>query len=271
VLDASWISSCPSPNGYLPWNSTPNPNVGSSHPARNFNGRFYGIAAYWPSWIPDPLGSTPSHYTVAPLEQNYLVRSGTSWMLNPGSNLIQRIDCAGAEGSTTYSLAIEEGQRELDRNGDGNVQDVIIFLGDGAANSSPMNVPTGHWTNNPTNQARPCGTAVQSAQRAKDRGTIVFTIGYDLNGEGTDYERCLRPDANGRQQASTPANYEACGSWGCTAYDAIRAMATDPDGAGSDPPFFYNKPNPGQLNTIFTRIAADLQRPAARLIDDNTP
>jgi Flp pilus assembly protein TadG len=271
VLDASWISSCPSPNGYLPWNSTPNPNVPSGHPARNFNGRFYAIAAYWPSWIPDPLGSTPAHYTVAPLEQNYLVRSGTSWILNPSSNLVQRIDCAGAEGSTTYALAIEEAQRQLDRNGDGNVQDVIVFLGDGAANSSSMNVPTGHWTNNPSNQARPCGTAVESAQRSKDRGTIVFTIGYDLNGEGTDYERCLRPDANGRQQASIPANYEACGTWGCTAYDAIRAMATDPDGPGTDPPFFYNKPNPGQLNTIFTRIAADLQRPAARLIDDDTP
>jgi hypothetical protein len=39
----------------------------------------------------------------------------------------------------------------------------------------------------------------------------------------------------------------------------------------SDPTNFYNKPNPGQLNTIFTRIAADLQRPASRLIDDNTP
>ena len=39
----------------------------------------------------------------------------------------------------------------------------------------------------------------------------------------------------------------------------------------TDPANFYNKPNPGQLNTIFTRIAADLSRPAARLIDDNTP
>ncbi len=33
---------------------------------------------------------------------------------------------------------------------------------------------------------------------------------------------------------------------------------------------YYDKPNPGQLSTIFTRIAADLSRPAARLIDDNT-
>ena len=43
--------------------------------------------------------------------------------------------------------------------------------------------------------------------------------------------------------------------------DAIEQIATDLD-------HYYEKPNPGQLNTIFTQIAADLQRPAARLIDD---
>ena len=44
--------------------------------------------------------------------------------------------------------------------------------------------------------------------------------------------------------------------------DTIRQIASEPDN-------FYNKPDPGQLNTIFTRIAADLQQPAARLIDDD--
>ena len=46
-------------------------------------------------------------------------------------------------------------------------------------------------------------------------------------------------------------------------------MATKKCGDGDDSCFF-NKPNPGSLNQIFTKIAADLQRPAARLIDDNT-
>ena len=68
---------------------------------------------------------------------------------------------------------------------------------------------------------------------------------------GTDPENCkLYPSGNNDSTI--------------TAWDAIRAMA-------SDPANFYNKPNPGQLNSIFTRIAADLARPAARLIDDNTP
>ena len=269
VLDASWVSSCKMPDGYLPWTGTTNPNA---PPGPNLNGKFYGLDAYWPSWIPSPLGSTPSLYTVASLEgadgvpaDDYLVNDPVSgWILNPLSALVQRLNCAGAEGSTSYALAIEEAQHELDRNGRGTVQDVIVFLGDGAANSSPMSLPTGHWTNNPTNQQRPCGTAVQSAQRVKDQGTVVYTIGYDLNGAGTDYERCLRPDASGHQQAQTPANYEACGTWGCNAYDAIQAMATSPL-------HFYNRPTPGQLNDIFRAIAIDLSGSRGRLIDNTSP
>jgi hypothetical protein len=295
VLDESWISSCRSPNGYLPWSGTPNPNVGSGNPLRNLDGRFFGIDAYWPDvdhwggfdpawpeWVKDPRGSTPSVYTVAQLEgadgipsDDYLVDDGFgNFSINTNSTLIQRLRCAGAEGSTTYALAVEEAQRELDRNGRGSVPDFIIFLGDGAANSTPMSVPTGHWTNNPTSQARPCGTAVQSAARLKSRTpvpTTIYTIGYDLNGAGTDYERCLKPDSRGHQQASTPANYEQCGSWGCTAYDAIRAMATDPDGPGPRPPLFWNKPFPGELNTIFTQIAMDISAARARLIDNTNP
>jgi hypothetical protein len=270
VLDASWISSCKMPNGYLPWTGTSNPNA---PPGANYNGKFYGLDAYWPSWDLTPP-STPSVYTVASLEgadgipaDDYLINDPVSgWMLNPLSALVQRLDCAGAEGSTSYALAVEEAQHELDAHGRGNVQDVVVFLGDGAANSSPMSLPSNHWTNNPTNQATPCGTAVQSAQRLKDRGTVVYTIGYDLNGAGTDYERCLRPDANGHQQASTPANYEACNPalFGCNAWDAIRAMATSPQ-------HFYNKPTPGQLNDIFRAIAIDLSGSRARLIDNTSP
>ncbi len=57
---------------------------------------------------------------------------------------------------------------------------------------------------------------------------------------------------------------------GYDAFTAIQAMASPTCGDGNDA-CFYNKPDPGSLNVIFTKIAADLQRPAARLIDDNTP
>ena len=65
----------------------------------------------------------------------------------------------------------------------------------------------------------------------------------------------------GHGGGSTP---EQCGTWGCTAYDAIRAMATTPQ-------HFYNKPNPGELDTIFRAIALDLAGSRGRLIDNTSP
>jgi hypothetical protein len=140
---------------------------------------------------------------------------------------------------------------------------VIVFFSDGAANTSPQALTSGHWTNNASNRISPCGTGVQSASMVKGRGTIVYTIGYDVGATGATSQRCAVPNTNGHQDTSSPVN-EACGSWGCTAYDALRAMATSTDN-------FYNKPNPGELNQIFTRIAADINAPSARLIDNELP
>jgi Flp pilus assembly protein TadG len=253
VLDQSWITTCP----YTPWNGNP------SGPQPD--GKYYGYDAWWPWWGGSLLG-TPSRYVVAPIENNYLVQDlSGKWVLNPASTLVQRLDCARGAGSTSYALSIEEAQKHLDDSGRGSVQDVIVFLSDGAANTSPMKLGTvngsGHWTNNPTNQQRPCGTGVQSAQRVKDRGTVVYTIGYDLTGGTASVERCGRPSSNGHQNGNPPPA-EACGSWGCNARDALKAMATDPTN-------YYEKPTPGDLRAIFTRIAADLQRPAARLVDES--
>jgi hypothetical protein len=147
--------------------------------------------------------------------------------------------------STSYSNAIAEAQHELDEHGRGNVQDVIVFLSDGAANVTPRRVPD--YIDTSQDRARPCGSGIKAAAQVKARGTVVYTIGYDLNGFGTDYERCRHPVSLEDE--------------GITAYDAMKQIATAED-------HFYNKPDPGQLNTIFIRIAADLQRPAARLIDD---
>jgi hypothetical protein len=249
ALDRSWVSTCP----YTPWQGDP------SGPRPD--GQYFGYDAWWPEWVNDPRGSTPSVYTVANLEFGYLVQSGGSWILNPQSAVVQRLGCTGGAGSTHYASAIEEAQRELGRNGRGDVQDVIVFLSDGAANTSPQKLPTNHWRNTPSWTAKPCGSGVQAAANAKAAGIVIYTIGYDLDGLGDTPERCLAANPTNGHQGTQP---EAAQSWGSTAYDAIRAIA-------SEPANFYNKPTPGQLNTIFTRIAADLQRPAARLIDDNTP
>ena len=182
--------------------------------------------------------------------QDYLVQSGRSWILNPQSSLVQRLDCANGDGTTQYSTAIEDAQHELERNGRGNVQDVIVFLSDGAANTTPRFLPS--YIDTPNNRFHPCRAGVKVATYAKSQGHdhLLDRLRPERLGHGPRELQALS------ERGTTTATI--------TAWDAIRAIA-------SDPANFYNKPNPGQLNTIFTRIAADLSRPAARLIDDDTP
>ena len=289
VVAPSMLGRCRTPNpphGYKPWNGTSNPNP----PPASMDGKYYGYDSYWPDvvglggalpgwdaegrvWAVDPRGSTPSRYLVASLEgadgilnDDYIIEDpfDGSWDINPASTLVQRLGCTGGAGSTSYSLSIEEAQHELERNGRGGVQNVIIFLSDGAANTSPVTLPTGHWTNNAAHRDRPCGTGVEAAAWSKGRGTIIYTIGYDLDAAGGAPERCLKAASNGHQ-GSQP---EQCGAWGCTAYDAIQAMASK-DALGN--PLFYNKPVPGELDTIFRAIALDLAGSKSRLIDNTSP
>jgi hypothetical protein len=286
VLDASWIPSCPAQYGYRPWDGTTNPNA---PPGPNFNGRYYGYDQWWhPDGNNSPVGENSSFYTVASLEgadgnlaDDYVVNDPVQgWILNPASAFVQRLNCAGARGGTSYSLSIESAQRELARNGRGPVQDVIIFLSDGGANVSPTDVPNAHWTNNPSSVATPCGTAVQAAANAKGAGAIIYTIGYDLAkaANGGVAELCKRPNMNaganyGHSTGSTP---EACGTWGtppnCDAEDALKAIASKSNPA--DPlslPNYYYAPTPQTLDGIFRAIAIDLAGSRGRLIDNTSP
>ncbi|HEX4746457.1 MAG TPA: TadE/TadG family type IV pilus assembly protein [Gaiellaceae bacterium] len=277
ALDASWISNCgnPSGSGYKPWTGTPNPNVPSGDPRRSIGGRYYGYDAWWPHWLSDGRTppSTPSRYVVASLEgadgqtiDDYLVQDPVdgSWDLGTQSAFLQRLGCTSGQGTTSYALSIEEAQQELNTNGRGNVQDVIIFLSDGAANTTPLNVPSGHWTRSMV--LSPCAAGVQAAANAKAAGTIVYTIGYDLDAGSGAPEKCRQPNSSdGHSNGSNPVES------GLDAFTAIQAMATDPDGAGPAPAFFYNKPNPGDLTQIFTAIAQDLAGSRGRLIDNNSP
>lgn len=186
-------------------------------------------------------------YVVVPLSNDYLNADGS---LNSASDLVNTIDCVRAAGRTAYANAIDAAQAELAASGRPGVQDIIVFLSDGAANYGPS-----YYPNSSPYRATPCHQGVDSAAAATASGTIVYAIGYDLNGSGTDYEQCHPAWWSGgqNQQLEQPP---------ITSYDAIRAVASDPSN-------FYNKPDPGQLNTIFTRIASDIGRPAARLIDEN--
>jgi hypothetical protein len=269
VLDQSWVANCGNPvgAGYKPWAGTPNPNVPTGAPGRNLDGRYYGYDAYWPSWVPDPRGQTPSRYVVASLEgadgtpaDDYLVKDAQgNWVLNDAqSAFLQRLGCTSGAGSTSYALAIEEAQHELSVHGRGNVQDVIVFLSDGAANTWPKNTGS-HWTNSWGWGQRPCAMGVQAATNVKQGGTIIYSIGYDLDAGSGAPEKCRQPNqSDGHSNGGNPVES------GYDAYTAIQAIA-------STPQQFYNKPNPGDLTQIFLAIAKDLSASRGRLIDNTSP
>jgi hypothetical protein len=253
----------------------PNPSAVNSCPnTPSSNQNYYGYDSYWPSWWSWPAGELKgdlSYYTIVSLSDNYLVQGANgSWMPNASSWMFQSIGLSGnggcikGGGTTHYASAVEEAQHELSTHGRGDVQDVIVFLSDGAANTSPRKLPSTHWRYGNTWLYKPCGAGVQAAANAKAGGTKIYTIGYDLDAGSAQPEKCRQPDSNGHMNGSNPVES------GYNAYTAIQAMASPECGTGNQA-CFYNKPLPGQLNTIFTKIAADLQRPAARLIDDSTP
>lgn len=185
---------------------------------------------------------TDAAYTVVPLSDDFTDKG----KLKTTSNLVTTINCQRGADRTAYANALEAAQRELETRGRPDVKDVIVFLSDGAANIGPTYYPT----SSPYRQ-RPCWQGTQSAAAIKAKGTLIYSIGYDLNALGGGANRCTRYDGN----PEVPT---------ITAYDAIRQIA-------SSPAAFFNKPSAGELKTIFTEIAVDLQRGTSALIDNDTP
>lgn len=184
--------------------------------------------------------SASSAWTVVPLSNDFKVNGA----INSSSNLIQTLNCQQPHGTTHYSLAIQAAQAELNAHGRGNAQDVIVFLTDGAANTGPS-----YFSTSNTERTRPCQSGVNSAATAKNAGTWVYTIGYSI---GSD--ECLKD----RRYWNSPTQDEAPA---ITPDQALTAMATSPAN-------YYVRPDAGQLNTIFTQVAADIATGASRLVDD---
>jgi Flp pilus assembly protein TadG len=179
---------------------------------------------------------TTSKYLVVPLSADFKVNG----VLNNSSNLVQTINCQQPAGTTHYSLAIQAAQAELAAHGRAGVQRVIIFLTDGAANTGPHFFSAGN-----IELTRPCQSGVNSAGAAKQAGTWVYTIGYSIGGDECQADR----------------NAGVLESPAITPDQALRAMATTPAN-------YYVRPDSGQLNTIFTQIAADISSGSSRLVDD---
>jgi hypothetical protein len=185
--------------------------------------------------------SRTSPYVLVPLSKDY----GTPGSgLNTNSDLVRTINCQRGGGRTAYADALEHAQAELDRNGRADVQDVIVFLSDGAANIGPTYYPTSS-----PYRRQPCHQGVWSSNAIKARGTWVYSIGYDLDALDGGANEC---------QSYTGADESPA----ITAYSALQQIASGPDK-------FYDKPSPGQLRTIFTQVAADIRKGASALIDES--
>jgi hypothetical protein len=194
-----------------------------------------------PPLTPQNYDSSSAKYTLVPLSNDY----ATNGVLNTSSNLVSTLNCLQGGGFTAYANAIEAAQAELDTHGRAGVQDVIVFFSDGAANTGPSSYPA-----NSPYRKQPCHQGVTSAGYSKTRGTIVYSIGYDLDAENGGANRC---EVGYGGPAESPA---------ITAYQALQQIA-------SNPTTFYNQPTPGQLRTIFTQIASDVTAGSAGLIDND--
>jgi Putative Flp pilus-assembly TadE/G-like len=196
-----------------------------------------------PPLSPSNYNSTSAKYTIVPISNDY----SAGGVLKPSSNLVSTINCVKGGGYTAYANAIESAQAELDARGRADVQDVIIFFSDGAANTGPSYYPASS-----PYRKQPCRQGVTSAGYSKARGTLVYSIGYDLDAQNGGANRCEVGFGGPLEQPPI------------TAYQALQQIATGPE-------TFYNQPTPGQLKTIFTQIASDISRGSAGLVDDDTP
>ena len=188
--------------------------------------------------------STSSPYVVVPLSNDYATKAGE---LNTSSQLVSTINCIKAAGNTSYATAIEKAQAELTAHGRTGVDRVIVFFSDGAANIGPT-----YYAASSPYRKQPCHQGVASAATVKSGGTIIYSIGYDLNAVDGGANTCRYNGASGPLE--TPS---------ITAYSAIQSIATSSDQ-------FYVEPSSGDLSKVYLAIAADFSRGASGLIDNDT-
>jgi hypothetical protein len=181
--------------------------------------------------------STSAAYTLVPLSSDYKLPNGT---LNTGSSLVSTVNCLQGAGSTAYANAIDAAQAELNLHGRAHVPKVIVFFSDGAANTGPS-----YLSSTSPYRTQPCHQGVSSATAAKAQGTTIYSIGYALD---DDTGGCV----NGvNSKAETPA---------ISVYQALGGIA-------SSASQFQVKPSPGELQTIYSNIAADISHGSSSLIN----
>ena len=177
-----------------------------------------------------------SRWLLAPLASDF----SSNGNLNQGARLVRMINCVEGGGRTSYATAIEQAAAELARHGRRDAEHVIIFFSDGAANYGPA-----YYGNGSTYREQPCHQGVSSAAGAKAAGIEIYSIGYDLDAVDGGANVC-KSSGGGLESPRI------------SAYEALQQISSGDD-------YFYNKPDPGQLNTIYTNVAVKILGP--RLVE----
>lgn len=192
-------------------------------------------------------------YVISPLANDF--RTSDTGPLNTSSDIVKAVDCMQTGGATSYATALEKAQAELDSGGRPNARDVIIFFTDGEANYGPW-----YYSNTSSYRTNPGGQAIASSAAAKAKGTWVYTIAYDT--DPSLYSKGYRNVSGCRQGAGQ--SFQCDERPRITALSTLQQMASTVDGETK----FYSQPTPGELETIFERVAIDLS--SVRLLDDDT-
>jgi hypothetical protein len=201
----------------------------------------------------DFMDGTPANHdswVVAPLANDFKLANGA---LNNSSSIISTLNCVQHKYWTPIAPAIDEARQALVNSSRPGATKVIVYMGDGGANVQPMQrdsngnpLATQSWyTPTPGNNLLPCHDAVAQAQKAKDQGIIIYTIGYDLNASSAN--QCSK---NNTWTVET----------GIDARTALQQMAT-PGGT-----HFYEKATPGEVYTIFSAIGRSITSGGTRLV-----
>lgn len=201
-------------------------------------------------------GTAASHdaWVVSPLKFDY---KNADKSLNESSQLLSTLSCLRPKGWTPMAPAVKEATDHLLANPRADTKKIMVFMGDGGGNVQPMKrdadgnaLTTNSWyTATSGNHLKPCADAVAQAQRAKDNGIDVYTIGYDLNsGASNTCYRGNRP---------SDSNYVETG---INARETLSRMAS-----GSS--FFFEKASAGEVGTIFRSIARKIKGNSVRLIE----
>jgi Flp pilus assembly protein TadG len=213
-------------------------------------GRFYRT-------VGDFMDGTPGNHdswVVAPLANDFKLPSGA---LNTSSKVISTLNCVKSKFWTPIAPAIDEARQEIVNHWRDDSTKVIVYFGDGGgtaqpmkrdANGNPLTTPS-WYTPTPGNNLMPCHDAVAQAQRAKDAGIVVYTIGYDLN--ASDANTCYK-----NNDPLDPSSRES----GIDARGTMQQMATQ---GGT---YFYEKATPGEVYSIFNAIGHQITSGGTRLV-----